>query len=117
MPNSARTDDAVIDIDALEAHCFSDAPPILVNTLPAPAHRAKHIPGSINIPLDDLDVVETVIPNKDAFIVVYCANTSCPTSEKAADALRGKGYTNVRDFEGGYAAWRRAGHPLTGENV
>jgi len=111
------SDEHVITAEELESLCFSDAPPILINTLPAAAHRAKHIPGSINVPLGDLDLIERIVPNKDDFIVVYCANGSCSTSEKAIEALREKGYTNVRDFEGGYAAWRRAGHPLVGENA
>lgn len=111
------SDELVITVDELEALCFSDSPPILVNTLPQAAHRSKHIPGSINVPLDDIDVIESVVPNKDDFIVVYCANKSCTTSTKATETLREMGYTNVRDFEGGYAAWRRAGHPLVGENA
>jgi rhodanese-related sulfurtransferase len=116
MPDPV-TDEHVISVDELESLCRSDAPPILINTLPAAAHRAKHIPGSINVPVDDLDLVETIVPNKDDFIVVYCANNSCTASTTALETLQDMGYTNVRDFEGGYAAWRRAGHPLVGDNA
>ena len=110
-------DEHIVSVDELEDRCTSDAPPILINALPTAAHRAKHIPGSINVPVDDLDLIETIVPNKDDAIVVYCANSSCTASVKAIKKLHDMGYTNVRDFEGGYAAWRRAGHPLVGENA
>jgi len=35
----------------------------------------------------------------------------------AAQKLEEMGYTNVSDFEDGYAGWRQAGHPLVGNNA
>lgn len=55
------------------------------------------------------------MPDRDAPVVVYCANAECDVSLKAARALEEKGYKNVIDFEDGYAGWRRAGYPLVGE--
>jgi len=49
--------------------------------------------------------------------VVYCANANCEASPTAAKALEDKGYTNVVDFEEGYAGWRRAGYSLVGEKA
>jgi rhodanese-related sulfurtransferase len=96
--------------DALEG----PHPPVLINTLPRTAHEARHIPGSINVPVDDIEQVEALVPNKDDAIVVYCANADCEASPKAARRLEEMGYTNVVDFEDGYAGWRRAGHELVG---
>ena len=110
MPETLTT----ITADELKSALESEHPPILINALPRAAHKARHIPGSINVPNEHLDLIETLIPNKDTPIVVYCANADCEASPKAAEALETMGYTNVLDFEGGYAGWRRAGYPLVG---
>ena len=104
----------VITADALKEQLESDTPPVLINVLPPSAHEARHIPGSINVPVDDIGQVEELAPNKDESIVVYCANADCTASSKAAQLLEERGYTNVADFEDGYAGWRRAGYPLVG---
>jgi rhodanese-related sulfurtransferase len=104
----------VITADALKEQLESDTPPVLINVLPQSAHETRHIPGSINVPVDDIEQVEQLVPNKDAPIVVYCANADCTASSKATQLLVKRGYTNVADFEDGYAGWRRAGYPLIG---
>lgn len=113
MPNSLST----ISTDDLKAARESDHPPVVINTLPREAHEARHIPGSVNVPTDDIERVETLVPNKDERIVVYCANANCEASPTAAKGLEDKEYTNVVDFEEGYAGWRRAGYPLVGEKA
>ncbi|PSQ66682.1 MAG: rhodanese-like domain-containing protein [Bacteroidetes bacterium QH_2_64_74] len=106
-----------ISTDDLKDALEGEHPPVLINTLPREAHEAKHIPGSINVPTDDIEEVERLVPNKDAPIVVYCANADCDASPTAARTLEELGYTNVIDFEDGYAGWRQAGYPLTGEEA
>ena len=113
MPKTLTTISAEDLKEALE----SEHPPVLINTLPRKAHEAKHIPGSVNVPVDAIDQVDTLVPNKDEQIVVYCANADCEASPKAAQKLEEMGYTNVVDFEDGYAGWRQAGYPLTGEKA
>jgi rhodanese-related sulfurtransferase len=113
MPDTLTT----ISADDLKETLESEHPPVVINTLPKEAHEAKHIPGSINVPTDDMDQVETLVPNKDEQIVVYCANADCTASPTAAQALEEMGYTNVLDFEDGYAGWRQAGYPLVGEDA
>jgi rhodanese-related sulfurtransferase len=113
MPTTLTTISAEDLKDALD----SETPPVLINTLPRDAHEAKHIPGSVNVPVDDIDRVEDLVPNKDEPIVVYCANADCTASLTAAETLEEMGYTNVTDFEDGYAGWRQAGHPLVGEEA
>lgn len=113
MPETLTT----ISTDELKDALESEHPPILINTLPRTAHKAKHIPGSVNVPVDDIDRVEDLVPNKDAPIAVYCANADCTASLTAAEKLEEMGYTNVTDFEDGYAGWRQAGHSLVGEEA
>lgn len=54
--------------------------------------------------------IETVVPDKQAAIVLYCGGGY--RSALAADALRQMGYTNVVSMDGGIRAWRDAGYPL-----
>lgn len=110
MPDALTT----ISADDLKADLEGNHPPVLINTLPGEAHVTRHIPGSVNVPADDIAHVEVLVPNKDEYIVVYCANANCDASATAAQTLEDMGYTNVVDFEEGYAGWRRAGYPLVG---
>ncbi|MDY6765802.1 MAG: rhodanese-like domain-containing protein [Candidatus Nanohaloarchaea archaeon] len=78
----------------------------LVNVLSEDQFEQEHIPGSINIPLDE---VEEEFPrqfDRDDDIVVYCASESCQASPKAAEKLESMGFTNVADYEGGLADWK-----------
>ena len=54
--------------------------------------------------------VETLIPDKDAPIVLYCGGGF--RSALAADNLQKMGYTNVVSMDGGIRAWREAGYPV-----
>ncbi len=57
--------------------------------------------------------IETMIPEKQAPIVLYCGGGF--RSVLAADALQQMGYTNVVSMDGGIKAWREAGCPLEKE--
>ena len=49
----------------------------LVETLPEAAYHHAHLPGAINLPPDRLgELAPTVLPDKHADIVVYCARLS-----------------------------------------
>lgn len=54
--------------------------------------------------------IETLIPDRQAEIVLYCGGGY--RSVLAADALQRMGYTNVTSMDGGIRAWREAGYPL-----
>jgi rhodanese-related sulfurtransferase len=54
--------------------------------------------------------VETLIPEKDAPIVLYCGGGF--RSALAAENLQKMGYTNVISMDGGMRAWREAGYPV-----
>ena len=47
---------------------------LLVETLPAAAYHHAHLPGAINLPPDQItQLAPTILPDKTADIVVYCA--------------------------------------------
>jgi rhodanese-related sulfurtransferase len=54
--------------------------------------------------------IETIIPEKQAPIVLYCGGGF--RSVLAADALQQMGYTSVVSMDGGIKAWREAGYPF-----
>ena len=46
----------------------------LVETLPAEFYNHTHLPGAVNLPPDRVqELASTVLPEKTADIVVYCA--------------------------------------------
>lgn len=44
----------------------------LVDVLDEPFYRHSHLPGAINIPLDEIETAEETLPDKATEIVVYC---------------------------------------------
>ena len=48
----------------------------VIETLAHERYREAHIPGALNIPPDKIkELAPRLLPNKDAEIVTYCANT------------------------------------------
>lgn len=84
----------------------------LVEALPEPYYRKAHLPGAVNIPHTRVDELATqLLPDKEAEIVVYCANLACENSEIAARRLTELGYRHVHDYAGGKQDWITAGLP------
>lgn len=106
-----------ISADDLHKRMNSDSRPVLINALSKESYTARHIPGSINIPENNIEWAEKVVPDKKQDIIVYCANADCDASPKAAEALIEMGYDSVWDFEEGLAGWRHAGYPLIGQDT
>lgn len=86
---------------------------LLINVLNKRSYTDCHIPGSINIPLDELASTAKNI-DKNQEIIVYCAQYSCPLSRKAWHLLNDMGFTNVRAYEGGAREWKEKEWPLEG---
>lgn len=104
----------------LERHLTGDDAPPVINVLDSDTFEDKHIPGSVNIPMESEDFVERVeqrLGGKSQPVVVYCASTQCDASEKAARQLEEAGFTNVQDFESGVEGWEQAGYQLEGRQA
>ena len=85
----------------------------LVEALPEKYWKHSHLPGALNIPHDrTAELAPSMLPDKDALIVVYCANEACKNSTIAAEELASLGYRNVREYIGGKQDWVEAGLPV-----
>lgn len=84
----------------------------LVEVLAKEEYGKGHIPGAINIPLDELETLAKKKLKKTDVIVVYCAGYTCHASTKAAKKLLELGYRNTVDFKGGKRWWQHAGLEL-----
>ncbi len=82
----------------------------LVNVLDPEAFAKEHIPWSINIPQGKEDDFEKRFAKKKE-IVVYCASSECDASPRVARKLAERGFTEVRDYEGGLQDWKAGGQP------
>jgi len=61
-----------------------------------------HIPGAINVPVDQLQTTAANW-NRNAAYVVYCA--SGVRSAQAQDIMKSMGFKSVADLSGGIATW------------
>lgn len=79
----------------------------LLDVRPAGEYALGHIPGALNLPIDELESDLARLP-QDQEIVAYCRGVYCILSSEAALRLRARGY-RVRRLEDGFAEWKAAG--------
>ena len=71
---------------------------ILLDVRTSQEYREGHIPGSKNVPLQQLDKLEELTENKDTVLYVYCHSGA--RSRQATNFLQYMGYTNVHNIGG-----------------
>lgn len=90
------------DINEGVKECRETDGAILLDVRTAEEYNEGHIPGSINLPLQEIQNAPDVISNLDAPLFVYCLSGA--RSQQAAAFLSRTGYTNVRNI-GGISSW------------
>lgn len=78
----------------------------LVDVLLPSSYNEWHIPGAINLQIDEMEEKAPVLFKKDDEIIVYCVSFECQSSTRAAKELEKLGFTNVKDFKGGKKEWK-----------
>ena len=87
----------------------------LVNVLEKELFDDAHIPGSINVPFQEL-LKQATGWDKNAEIILYCSNTMCLASGEGVKQLKALGFKNVRAYEDGIAGWFQEGNPVIGSH-
>ena len=104
-----------VDRDAL-LELVRDGAVTVLDVRPADEYNAGHIPGSLSIPLKELELHLSDLP-RDEEIVAYCRGPYCVLSIQAVEILRSKGFQAVR-LEEGIQDLRALGFPIAmGEEV
>jgi len=99
--------------DELQSALALGEPLTLLEALPDRYYRHGHLPGARSFPHDRAkDLAATLLRDKAAKIVVYCASATCQNSHQAAQTLTDLGYRNVRVYVEGKADWQAAGLAL-----
>ena len=86
----------------------------VLDVRPAEEYAAGHVPGAINIPLQELEQRLEELGNQEGEnreIVAYCRGPHCVLAFDAVARLREKGL-NARRLEDGYPEWKTAGLPV-----
>ena len=103
-----------VDLEELKSRMIGNPDLILVDVQERDGYLAQHIPGSINIPFEELIDRQAEIP-KNREVVISCIGNDvlpCALSTKAGRELGGEGYQNLLDYRGGVAEWKDAGLPV-----
>lgn len=71
---------------------------VLVDVRTASEYKAGHIPGSINVPLDQILGITQYVEDKSTPLFLYCRSGN--RSGKAAGYVRSLGYTSITNIGG-----------------
>ena len=82
----------------------------VLDVRPALEYAAGHLPGAINVPVEDLPRHLRKLP-KGREVIAYCRGPYCLLSVDAVALLRGKGL-KARRLENGFPEWKAAGLPV-----
>lgn len=81
---------------------------VLIDVREDNEYAAGHAAGARHM---GRDIVQTY-PDKSTELVLYCGGGF--RSALAADMLQKMGYTDVWSMDGGWAAWKESGAPISG---
>lgn len=91
-----------------EAVKNKDSSVIIVDLRDPGSYKAEHIPGAINLPLNQWDAPKGL--DKGKTIVVYCYSITCNLAKHAALHFLKQGYT-IKEMKGGWSTWKELKYP------
>jgi len=83
---------------------------VVLDVRPAEEFSAGHLPGAINIPIQQLEKRLRELPKRKE-VIAYCRGPYCLMSYDAVSLLRARGM-KARRLEAGLPEWRAAGLPV-----
>ncbi|MBT3358507.1 MAG: rhodanese-like domain-containing protein [Rhodospirillales bacterium] len=82
---------------------------LLVDSRPARKAKKGFVPTAIIIPDSQFKKMTDKLPaDKGKLLVFYCGGLKCKLSPKSANKAIALGYTNVKVYQAGYPAWKKA---------
>ncbi len=97
-----------IVVDELTKRLQGSDRPMLVDVRPGEMYEKGHVPGSVNIPLEELpDRADEIPSDRESPIVMVCGIGKF--SKHSVLFLKSMGYRNVRSLKGGVNEWVRKG--------
>ncbi len=101
---AAGTTKSGVDVSVDEAlQLWQNKEATLIDIRTPAEYRDGHIPGVVNIPLDELEKRLSEIP-KDKKVVLICRTGN--RSAQGTKMLRSKGFANVFNSTGGMSTWK-----------
>ncbi|MFA9432609.1 ArsR/SmtB family transcription factor [Egicoccus sp. AB-alg2] len=82
---------------------------VVVDVRPAAEYAAGHLPGALNVPPDQLELLDELPGDRE--VVAYCRGSYCVYADDAVRRLQQHGRRALR-LEDGVPEWRRAGSPV-----
>ena len=98
-----------IDVQELDTLLWSEEAPLVLDVRTAEEWQKSRLPGSINIPLDELEDRLNELPH-DRAIVIVCASGF--RSAIAVGILERTSFRSISNLSGGLAAWLEEGKTL-----
>ena len=101
---------AELPASELLAGIHANAAPLILDVRTPEEFARGHVPGAINIGVDQLaQRIDEISGQRAEEVVVYCERG--PRALRAADLLADAGFASVRHLEGDMSGWRAAGLP------
>jgi len=104
MPEAVE---AIIDIETLKDWQAAGRPAQLVDVRSATEFATAHVPGAVNIPLEQIERRTADLAANEPVVLICQAGTRA----RMARALLAESGKDLVVLEGGTAAWLRAGYP------
>jgi ArsR family transcriptional regulator len=82
----------------------------VLDVRPSEEYEVGHIPGALNVPLDEIEQHLANLP-KEQEIIAYCRGEYCVLAFEAVATMRKNGF-NARRLEEGFPEWKAAGLPV-----
>ena len=83
-------------------------PAVLVDVRPASRYAKEHIPGSVNIPLNEIKLGDPRLAKAHS-IIVYAAGPDDYLAPAGFKRMMAVGYENLYNFRGGLMEWENRG--------
>lgn len=103
-----------INTSSLKIILQSETNFILLDARTSKWDDGKRIPGALSLTSEDsIEKFNSLIPQKNSLVIVYCSNLQCGASERLAKRLIESGYTCILKYPEGIEEWINSGNPIT----